>query len=187
MAINAKDLMEYSEPIRYTDGANATLSLVRECVEEKAEEYGASIRCSMDTVESGGWLNKVSTPCLLVYHPSHQSDYYNFCITRSAQGNTAVFQVWFAGKSRQMSKEQFQQSTRVFDGSGARTAGLGMLGGGAFGIGAAVGGLVGGTIRAGVKAAAKGFNALTMDKAALQQEKEWYGFIGSILNEVLFD
>lgn len=184
--VRGKNLEEYLEPIRYADGANATLDDALAYIEEKAEEHSVDLVCEKGFAEYGNIFsfNHMDVPCIVLHHPAHSSDYFKFCITRKEMGNAAIFQVFTTGNSRQINKEQFQQNTQIMDGSGALGASIGMLRGGAVGAGFAIGSAVTGIAKTGVKAIAKGVNALTMNKAALELEMEWYRCISTILYEV---
>lgn len=89
------------------------------------------------------------------------------------------------GKSDQLKAEAVLQQ-KTFTGATAGGIAAGVLRGGATGAGFAVGSLVAGTVRGGAKLIGKGFAALTADKAALAEEKDWYGLIGMVLQDAFF-
>ncbi len=184
MSIPEKKLEQLYDPIRYPNGEEITLDLIKEKFVEVAENYGLALSVENDEIETGGFFNSSTTPCLLLYNPTYFDDYYKFCITSKPQGKTALINIYSFGKSTQMSKEAFSQNTKVFDGAGSRGTALGILRGGAVGAGFAVGSAATGLVKGGIKALAKGINALTMDKAALAEEKEWYDLFYAVIAEV---
>ncbi len=185
MSISQKKLEAVFDPIRYTSGETVSIEIIKEKLSVVAENYGLPLHMENDEIEIGGFFSSETEPCLAFYHPEHEDDYYNFCITVKTQGKTALVSTFSFGKSSQMSKEAFAQNTKVFDGAGSRGTTMGILRGGAVGAGFAIGSAATGIVKGGVKALAKGINALTMDKAALAKEKEWYELLYSVLEEVL--
>lgn len=186
MRFTVDQLAPYSDPIRFTNAQQATLEQLKEAFKAKREEYGLNALIRVTTVNEGGFRNRPVCECLTIFHPDHEYDYYNFVVTRHAQGNTAVFQVYTAGDSTNLNREAFSQNPRVFDGTGSRNAMGGILRGGAFGVGAAVGSVAGSALSAGIRGIAKGVNAMLRDPMALMQEQDWYDLASSILQELLF-
>ena len=184
MPVRNKELEEVRDPVRYMNGSEVTLEALKEALEEAAENYGIPLRITEDEVEYSLFSSQ-RTPCLVIEHPKHDCDYYNFCIQRKAQGNTCVISVSSFGRSSQMAKEQFAANTKVFDGAGSRGTVVGVLRGGAVGAGFAMGSAAMGLAKGGIKALAKGINALTRDSGALEEEKGWYDVVFSIFNDVI--
>lgn len=185
MQIKEKTLVEYADEFRI-NGTGITLDDIKSRIKETAENYGA--RCDIDVAEivSGGWMSSRSTRyCLAITHPQYWGCYFGFCITTREYGNFTIVNIYNFGKSDQMKAEAMLQQ-RTFTGTTARGVAAGALRGGATGAGFAIGSLVAGTVRGGAKLVGKGFAALTADKAALTEEKDWYNIIGMVLQEAFF-
>ncbi len=182
MYISAKEL-EKLYGIRYTDAEGLTLEYIQKAIFEKAEEYGLELAILNEEVSYGVFSG--TKPCLVLSHPTQKSDYYMYAITLAPQGKTCVVEVSVFGRSVQMSKEDFANNTHIFTGNNTRGAVVGALRGGALGVGFAVGSMAAGVGKAGIKALAKGINALTRDPQALEKEKGWYDLLNAILEEVI--
>ncbi|MBR5558836.1 MAG: hypothetical protein IKU72_01150 [Oscillospiraceae bacterium] len=182
MYITAKELIK-QYGVRYTDAEDMTLEDVKNALSEKAEEYGLAVSFLNEEVTYGLFGGKKD--CLVLMHPTFKMEYYMYAIMLAPQGKTCVVEVYTFGRSAQMSKEEFANNTRVFTGENARGAAVGLLRGGAVGVGFAAGSIAAGVGKAGIKALAKGINALTRNQQALEEEKGWYDLLNAILDEVI--
>ena len=182
--ISQRELAEFLPPIRFLDGS-VDFNAVASALVQAAEEYDAPCAIRDGEIVAGTFSSN-ATPCLVLYHPAHEFDYFNFCILRSQQGNTCVFEVYTCGNSRQIKKHDFQNNTRVFDGAASQGMALGVMRGGSVGAGYAIGSALGGIVRGSVKTVAKGINALTMDSEALAAEKAWYELVGFLFAQTLY-
>ena len=182
--ISQRELAEFLPPIRFLDGS-VDFNAVATALMQAAEQYDAPCAIRDGEIVAGAFSSN-GTPCLVLYHPEHEFDYFNFCILRSQQGNTCVFEVYTCGSSRQIKKHDFQNNTRVFDGAASQGMALGVMRGGSVGAGYAIGSALGGIVRGGVKTVAKGINALTMDSEALAAEKAWYELVGFLFAQTLY-
>jgi len=124
-----------------------------------------------------------TVPCIVVEHPAHQKDYFRYCIVpeNANFSGDARFSVWLCGKSSQMDKSDYIKNKTEFSASGLDLAGLGMLRGGAYGVGFAIGAMGTELARCAGTGAKKLYNSLTLDKAALNQEILWYDEIELII------
>lgn len=164
MAIKGKELQEFRPTIRYMDGEGITLQTIKEAIADAGRNYGIPIAFQNDEVSNGLFSDNI--PCVVMYHPEHYSDYLRFCIQRGTQGKVALISVYTCGTSRQLKKDAI---------AGNKTgAGAALLFGGAAGVGYAIG--------AGIRKAA---NAIGRNKSKLEEEKNWYGAIQGILDEVV--
>lgn len=177
-----KRMNAVGNPVRLMN-CEITYDDLRSSLEQCIAEYG--IEATLDSGEVSYGIFRQPVECLTIYHPNHHYDYYNLCILLKPLGNTCTIETYTYGKSTQMSYEAFAKNTKVFDGSGVGNTALGMLSGGAVGVGFAIGSAVTGIAKAGGKAIAKGINALMRDLAALEQEQLWYDTVFSILGDVL--
>lgn len=181
--VREKDLVPFSEPIRVADNEAATYESIIQAVNDLAAHFGAPI-ANREEYIFRSFLDDDPPAHLVFYHPDHEKDYFNFCIMRKQQGASCLLQVFTMGKSRQMGKEAFQQNVHVFDGNAARGTAVGLLRGGAVGVGFALGSATAGIVKGGAKMLAKGVNALTMDRAALSEEKDWYNIMTDVFSVV---
>lgn len=184
--IKEKTLVEYTDEFRI-NGTGILLGDIKSKIKETVEKYGA--RCNIDIAEivSGGWMSSRSTRhCITITHPRYWGCYFGFCITTREYGNFTIVNIYNFGKSDQLKAEAVLQQ-KTFTGATAGGIAAGVLRGGATGAGFAVGSLVAGTVRGGAKLIGKGFAALTADKAALAEEKDWYGLIGMVLQDAFLE
>ena len=152
----------------------------------KAARVNNSILYGNGEITVGGLFNRQIIDCLTLQNVRHSNEYYGYCITKLSNYGTTVFGIYNFGSSKQMSKETYLNNTRAFTGSGARSAALGIFRGGAVGAGFAVGGMIGGAVGGSARLLKKGFAALTMDKAALEEEKNWYNLMNMVLQQAFF-
>ncbi len=167
-----KNLMELARTRIYSD-EDVSYQDLSDIISSVADDYGFVQKCYLDEISTGGIFGE-TYDCLQLIHPEHEYDYYNYYITLTRQGNMLLVVIYAGGTSKQLKKEDFAQNTRVFDGTASRGVAAGLFSGGAVGAGLAIGSLAGGAIKGGIKAIAKGINALTRDPAALNRELEWY-------------
>lgn len=164
MAIKAKELQEFRPTVRYMDGDGITLMSIKEALAKAGENYGIPMAFAKEEISNGLFGEKL--PCIVMYHPEHPSDYFNFCIQKHTQGKIAMVSVSLCGSSKQMQKDNIAHNR-----TGALPAAL--LGGG-LGIGYAVGASL-----------TKAFGSMGRSKAKLEVEKSWYGAITGIFDEVI--
>ena len=180
--INKQKLIPARNSVRYKDGAKITDDLIRRSLKKKISEYG--IRAQVDSCEiSNGLFGDVKYG-IAVFHPSHQSDYYKFCITSNMVGTTRVVDIYMYGRSSNINHENYAANTKIFTGSGARGTAAGAFTGGALGAGVAIGSVLGSAVGAGFRAVGKGINALMRDSEGLELEQQWYAVIADIFTEV---
>lgn len=101
--IKADSMGEFMETLNIA--STVTLDQIQEALGAAAQEANLPLGFSADTVTSGGLFNKVTEPCLVLFHPDHQNDYFRIAI-RAAQeaGHTFVMSNIFA-TSKQIKKE----------------------------------------------------------------------------------
>ena len=55
-------------------------------------------------MKSSGLFNSQVDDCIVMYHPEHKNDYFNFCVRVSKQGTYAFVAINDFGQSKQMNK-----------------------------------------------------------------------------------
>lgn len=63
---------------------------IESVLQEKAKEAQILLATEKDQVKKGGMLNSSSVECLVLYHPSHKKDYFNFVLVVE-QGSIRVY------------------------------------------------------------------------------------------------
>mgnify|MGYP004517400617 FL=1 len=187
ITVKAKE-MNPVHSIRYMDAENATMENLMDYFAQKAAEYGLVYEFQEGEISYG--LFSTPVPCTVLIHPKHldwnsENEYFKFCFTRQVQGKTCTIEVSSFGRSTQMKAADFAANTKIFDGKGTLGTAAGILRGGAVGAGFAIGSAAAGIGKAGVKAIAKGINALIRDPAALAEEQAWYDLLSAVIGEVL--
>lgn len=160
--------------------------VINDCAKNTSVSIGNSILYGDGEVWSDGLFGRKIMDCLTLQNVQHRREYYGYCITKFSNYGTTVFGIYNFGSSKQMSKENYLSNTRAFTGNGARSAALGIFRGGAVGAGFAVGGMIGGAVGGSARLLKKGITALTMDKAALEEEKNWYNLMNMVLQQAFF-
>lgn len=59
----------------------------------------------VDEVSSGGMLSKRKDPCLCIFNPDHKTNWLNFCVKISYNGDYVNYEVYNFGKSKQMTMD----------------------------------------------------------------------------------
>lgn len=183
--IGEKELIQISDAISIN--GEVALEDIQARLEDVIAETDVVCEIGMGEICGGGLFSSYSSPCVTLKHPEHATDeYYGYCITVKANKSMSVATIYNFGSSKQMGKEEYLNNTRAFTGNGARSAVAGAFRGGAVGAGFAVGGMIGGAVGGSARLLKKGFAALTMDKAALEEEKNWYGLMNMVLQQAFF-
>lgn len=186
LQIKEKTLVAYTDEFRLA-GTGITLDDIKSRIKEVAEKFGAPCNFDIAEIVSGGYLSSLRDKRngVTITHPQYRESYFGFCITTREYGNFTIVNIYNFGKSDQLKAEAVLQQ-KTFTGTTAGGVAAGALRGGAAGIGFAAGSLVAGSIRGGAKLIGKGLAALTTDKAALAEEKDWYHLMGMVLQEAFF-
>ncbi len=178
-----KKMMAVRNTVRYKADANVTYELLYKSLRHKISEYGIDARIDKCSVSNGMFDD--GEEAIAVVNPLHTSDYFKYCIICNRVGTTSTVSVYTFGQSNNVKREEYAANTSIFTGSGARGAAVGMLRGGAFGVGAAAGSIIGSAVGAGFRAIGKGINALMRDEAGFEREMQWYSAMNDILTEIL--
>lgn len=102
--IKSDNLRDFRPTVRYKDGNGITLETVQEAIDQCAQNMGIPVAFKLDQVKSGGLLNSSVEECIVMYHPEHSNDYFNFCIRVRQQGTYAFVSINDFGTSKQMKK-----------------------------------------------------------------------------------
>lgn len=101
--IKADELGEFIGPVMMPAGID--LGAIQDALAGAAQENNLPLGFSVDEVRSGGLFNKTSEPCLVLYHPDHQFDYFRFAIRSVQEGGRSIVTVNTFGQSSQMKKD----------------------------------------------------------------------------------
>lgn len=113
--IKADNLREFRPTVRYKDGQGITLQTVQEAIHHCAQNMGIPVAFRSDQVKSGSLFNVQVDDCIVMYHPEHPNDYFNFCVRVSKQGSYAFVAINDLGQSKQLKKantSEFMQQDR---------------------------------------------------------------------------
>lgn len=160
--IKEKDLQELMPTIRYSDGASISYEAVREVIKAKAAEAGIQVAFRNDEMKYGGLIGGGTEPCLALFHPAHEKDYFNLCIRIKRQGNYAFVKVEEFGKSVQLgnaSSNEFVKNTLKNGDTGDKVAAL---------------------LGAGVRKMIHG----GANKQKLEEEQTWYVVVADIIKDI---
>lgn len=167
--IKEKELRDFRPDYQYENGREITLDLVREKLETAMQNAGAPIAFERDQIKTGGMFNSNTVECLVMYHPEHAKDYFNFCIFIVYEGNDAVVCVREYGQSKQMDKAYRSEIAKkgVKDYFRADAEDYSAIGNA---IGSAIGGALG---------------SIGKSKKKLEAEKMYYSLVHEVLDEVI--
>jgi len=161
--IKEKDLREMRPNVRYQNGESITLQTLQNALQDAANAHGIAVAFYADEVKYGGLIGGGTEPCLVLYHPEHEKDYFKVCIRVKKQGNYAFVSVNDFGQSRQLNNASCQDFRKDVYKNGSMSEK----------IGAAIGGgirnlIVGGT-----------------NKQKLEEEQMWYAIVGDMFDEIV--
>ncbi len=160
--IKEKELREYKPVIKYPNAQGLNLDVLLKKIRDEAYNNGVGVAFHSDEVKYAG-LGAGKEPCIVLYHPEHEKDYFKFCIRVRHQGNYAFVTVEIFGESVQggnaNSKENMSNTLKY--GSGSEK----------------VGALIGGGVRALLKGGA--------NKQKLEAEQMWYAVVSDIFDKLI--
>lgn len=156
--IKEKELQQ-GRQIRFKNGDGVTLGAVQEKLADMADQNAMPVAFRDDQIKFGGLIGGSVEDCVILYHPQHQKDYYNFVIRVKRQGNYAFLNVNQIGVSKMGGK--------VYGAEAAKAARKGQS------MSFKVGSMIGSAIVSAGKSRSK-----------LEEEENWYTIIGDILDEI---
>ncbi|MGL4607617.1 MAG: hypothetical protein ACRCU3_09160 [Eubacteriaceae bacterium] len=107
--IKADNLREFRPTVRYKDGDGITLQTIQDAIYYCAQNMKIPVEFRSDQVKSGGLFNSQVDDCIVLYHPEHPNDYFNFCVRVSKQGTYAFVAINDFGKSKQINNANIAQ------------------------------------------------------------------------------
>lgn len=112
--LKEKDMEDFHKTTYVDDEAGVTsLDTVQSAIEQVAGDMGIPVAFSRDQVKGGGLFNKTVDDCIVLYHPDHKRDYYNFCVYLSRQGNRVFIYTKVFGHSKQFKKEARSEAAKA--------------------------------------------------------------------------
>ena len=148
-------LREFMPTIKFKN-AGITLNWVQEKITDEANVLGIPVAFRNDQVKSGNIFNQVIEDCVVLYHPDHPKDYFNFCFRIKKQGIYEFLEINDFGESKQLNKELTKEFMKE-DRKGKELS---------YQIGSMIG---------------SGLRTLGMNKAKIEEEKQYYACIQDIL------
>lgn len=114
---------EWCPQVRFPDGNNVNLRILREAIQNEADENGIPVAFREDTLKVGGPFSKQVEDILVMYNPDHANDYLTFVIRVQHMGKYAFMHVYNMGGSK-----NFYDSNAAASGSTFKKI-TGLLGG----------------------------------------------------------
>lgn len=168
--IKGNQLREFYPVIRERNSqSDLNLEVLQETIFRLAAAVNIPVAFQHEEVNTGGTLTPHIEPCVVMYHPDHQWDYFQFCIRISREGAYTFISVNNFGQSRQMKKMDKIESYRA----NWKGQGWGLVFHPAFTIGSMVGSAVG-----------QGITSIGVNKHELEEEQKYYQCIIDILDEL---
>lgn len=165
--IKADELREYKPQVRFQNGDAITLMTVQEAIKEDAAKFAIPVTFKNEQIKSGGLFNSSTEDCIVMYHPEHEKDYFNFCVRVQHQGVYAIVSVYELGQSKQMDKayrsDIAKQGVKDYIHSKDDMA-----------TGQAIGRMIGGAL-----------GSIGKSKKKLEEEKNYYQYVATIFNDIL--
>lgn len=184
--IKEKDIAEFRPQVRFQNGQGITLDTVKNALTDCARANSIPVAFESDQVKFGGLIGGKTEDCLVLYHPDHRRDYFNFVITVAHQSSYAFVSVYGGGESKQMKKQDAAAAAKASASSVGKSAMRGIMNyddsiGGMFSNAA---GMAKGTAKL-VGSLASGIRSLGGSKEKLQQEQNWYAMVSDIFDEIV--
>lgn len=184
--IKEKQIAEVRPVVRFQNGADIDLNTIRDALNGCAQGHGIELAFDNDQIKFGGLIGGTTVDCLVLYHPNHRTDYFNFLIVVKKQGNYAFVSVYGSGESKQMKKLDNAADAKAGAASVGKKALHGIMNGdnsiggmftGAWGMAKGSAGLV--------KSIAKGIGSIGGSKEKLEAEKNWYAMVNDVMDEII--
>ncbi len=158
--IKIDELSKFLPTYKYTGGENVTFQVLIDNIKEEAQKYAVPVEFYNDQVKSGGIFNREIEECIVVYHPEHKKDYYNFCVRIKRVGSIVQIQTDVFGSSVQMDK--FARAEKAFEDRQGKSV--------SYKIGSMVG---------------SGLRNMGKNKQKLEEEELYYDTLRYVLSEAL--
>lgn len=158
--IRIEELGEFRPTIRFKNGEGVTLQTIQVAIQKCAKEREIPVAFYESEVKSGGLFSSSLENCIVMYHPSHPGDYFQFCIRVKYQGAYAFVTINDYGESIQGSKAATADFMRQ-DRQGKPLSYM---------FGSVVGGM---------------FRTRGLDRQKLEEEQMYYQCVNDIFDDVL--
>lgn len=114
MSFTAANLIEenrFINRIRFFNGRDVNLSAFREILQLECDSNGIPAAFADNTLKTGSLFNKQVEDVLVVYNPEHPTDYFQFLVRITHQGEYAFLDVFQVGISKNFARENKAQSS----------------------------------------------------------------------------
>lgn len=175
--LNEKNLSSLMPTTRIPHAEGITLDGIKSFINRQADEHQIPISVEYDQLKVGNMLTGSVEECLVVSHPEHKKDYFNFCIRLRRQGTIGFLSVDSFGSSKNTKKLNLKGSATGFVKAGWKTAGQKASAGSSY-IGMDI---VGGAL----KGAISGIAGLGGSKKKAEEEQLWYGALQQIIADLM--
>lgn len=184
--IREKDIYELRPQVRYQKGQSITLSAVKSAIDRYARENGIPIAFESEQIKSGELIGGRVLDAVLLYHPSHKKDYFNFVFTVEHQASYAFVSVYGYGESRQIKKQDACDAAKAGVTAVGKNALHGILNGddSICGVFTGAWGMAKGTVGL-AKSIGKGLSSIGKSKDKLVEEQNWYTIVSDIFDEII--
>ena len=109
--LKEKDLIENVASYRIKDKENqVNFQSIKNVIENEVEDYGYKLLFRMDELKIGGMFNSSIEKVLVVTNADHPSDYFQYVFMLGKQGTFTLFNVYVAGQSKLIKKENIRQT-----------------------------------------------------------------------------
>jgi len=167
--IKEKELREMRPQARFKDGSDLTLETLQDAIQNLADHYGIPTAFHKDQIKYGGLIGGTVADCLVLYHPSHEKDYFQFAIQIKHQGSYAFLSVHDFGSSKLMDN----QASHDLMVSTVKNSWKDKNSNGTEAVGVVIG--------AGLRRIVKGGR----NNLKLEEEQNWYSMISDIFDELI--
>ena len=79
--IKEKDISELMPQVRFQGGQSINLQTVQGVLSDCAGRYGIPVAFKDDLIKFGGLIGGYTRDCIVLFHPEHERDYFNFMIS----------------------------------------------------------------------------------------------------------
>lgn len=184
--IREKDTFEFRPQVRYQNGQSITLDAVKSVIDRCARKNEIPVAFESEQIKSGGFIGGRIRDAVLLYHPDHKNDYFNFALTVEHQGGYAFVSVYGCGESKQMKKQDAADAAKAGAADVGKKALHGIVNGdgSVAGVFAGAWGMAKGTVGL-AKSIGKGLSSIGRSKEKLIEEQNWYTMISDIYDEIV--
>lgn len=112
--LTEKDMADFHATIYFDNESNSTsLNDIKIRLEQTAENVGIPLAFSHGKITTYKVFCKTIHDCIILYHPDHKRDYYNFCVYLSRQDNRIFIHIKMFGRSKQFNKHARSEQAKA--------------------------------------------------------------------------